>query len=101
MILATFRPRLAARFRSWFRLRGLRRPGSLCSGLDHFIFARLAAVALDRTAALEHHVRIIFLRGPCHGGGEVAERMTVGGTELGGEIDVAAKLQHAVVIALE
>src|SRR5436309_3080899 len=31
----------------------------------------------------------------------MTERMAVGGAELGGEVDVAAKLQHAVVIALE
>ena len=29
------------------------------------------------------------------------ERVAVGGAELGGEIDVAAELQHAVVVALE
>src|SRR5262245_32197280 len=27
--------------------------------------------------------------------------MTVGGTELGGEVDVAAELEHAVIVALE
>src|SRR4051795_13294368 len=54
MILATFRPRLAGRFRFGFRLRGLDRVDGLRGRLGDSIFARLAAVALDRTPALEH-----------------------------------------------
>src|SRR5207244_902833 len=60
-----------------------------------------AAIAFDRAAAIEHHLGVILLRRARHDRGEMTERMAVGGAELGGEVDVAAKLQHAVVIALE
>ena len=50
---------------------------------------------------LEHHVGVILLGGPRHGRRQMLERVAVGGAELGGEIDVAAEFQHAVVIALE
>ncbi len=62
---------------------------------------RLAAIAFDRAAAIEHHLGVVLLRGAGHHGGEMAERMAVGRAELGGEIDVAAELQHPVVVALE
>src|ERR1700704_2536021 len=60
MILATFRPRLAARFRFGFRFGsrgGLVAPGA-------------ATIAFHRTAAGQHHVGVVFLRGARHGGGE-------------------------------
>src|SRR3982074_1729258 len=104
MILATFRPRLAATLRfgfgfgfdgfgfGGFRLRRFRR---------RLVAPRLAAVALDRAAATQHHLGIVVLRGARHGGGKMAERMAVGGAELGGEIDVAAELEQPVVFAVE
>ena len=63
--------------------------------------AGLAAVAFDRAAAGEHHRGVVVLRGAGHHRGEMPERMAVGRAELGGEIDVAAELEHAVVVALE
>src|SRR6266849_4104588 len=100
MILATFRPRLYLRFGfgfcgfgfSGFRFCRFR----LCLGLS-----RSAAIAFDRAAALEHHRGVIFLRRPGHHGGEMAERVAVGRAELGGEVDIAAEGEHAVVVALE
>src|SRR5258708_39154796 len=86
MILATFRPRFAAGF------------GFRFGRLGGFHLARLAAIAFDRAAAGEHHLGVVVLRRPGHDGGEMAERVTIGGAELGGEIDVAAELQHAVVV---
>src|SRR5450631_1078394 len=84
MILATFRPRFAGlRFRFRF------------GRLGRLLFARLASIAFDRAAAGQHHLGVVLLRGAGHDGGEMAERMAVGGAELGGEIDVAAELQHA------
>src|ERR1700680_13145 len=78
MILATFRPRFAGlRFRFRFGRLGL--------------LARLAAIPVDRAAAGQHHLGVVLLRGAGHHGGEMAERMAVGGAELGGEIDVAAE----------
>src|SRR6202140_4849659 len=96
MILATFWPRLAARlcFRFSFR-RLLRRFGRL----GHL--ARLAAIAFDRTAAGEHHVGVVVLARSGHRRGQMAERMAIGGAEFCREIDIAAELEHAVVIALE
>src|SRR5262249_20906650 len=88
VILATFRPRLG-RLRFGF---GLAR---------RLVAARLAAVAFDRAAAIEHHRGVVLLRGSGHHGGEMTERMAIGRAELGGEVDVAAELQHAVVVALE
>src|SRR5579864_2949630 len=113
MILATFRPLLFGLFGARFGLRpggsgfaGFRRAGLVAgrSGDNAgrlLEFARLAAVAFNRTAAGEHHVGVVFLRRAGHLRGQMAERMAVGGAELGGEIDVAAELQHAVVVALE
>src|SRR4029077_4484553 len=65
------------------------------------VLSRPRAVAIDRAAAAEHHLGVIVLRVASHDRGEVLERMPVGRAELGGEIDVAAKLEHAVVVALE
>src|SRR5713101_1368130 len=83
MMLATSRPRLAARLRFGFVPPGL------------------AAIALDRAAAREHHLGVVLLRRAGHDRGQMLERVAVGGAELGGEIDVAAELEHAVVVALE
>src|SRR5215467_10960745 len=68
---------------------------------DLFALLRFAAVTLDRTAAAQHHLRIVFLGGPRHLRGQMLERVSVGGPQLGGEVDVSAKLQHPVVVALE
>ena len=65
------------------------------------VLARARAVALHGAAALEHHVGVVLLRGAGHHRRQMLERMAVGGAELGGEIDVAAEFEHAVVIALE
>src|SRR3984893_697055 len=91
MILATFRPRFAVPLRFGFRFgrRGGFRP------------PRLAAIAFHRAAAGEHHAGVVLLGGAGHDSGEMAERVAIGGAELGGEIDIAAELQHAVVVALE
>src|SRR6476661_2009605 len=62
---------------------------------------RLAAVALDRAPALEHHLRVLFLGRARHLGGDLLERQPVGRRELGGEIDVAAEREHAVPVALQ
>src|SRR5258707_8223570 len=63
MILATFRPRFAARLRFglWF---GCLRGSQL---------ARLASIAFHRAAAGEHHFGVVLLRGSGHDGGEMAE----------------------------
>src|SRR5580704_10285569 len=61
----------------------------------------LAAVAFDQPAALEHHLGVVLLGGPGHDGGHLLEREPVGGAELGGEIDVAAELEHPVPVAPE
>src|SRR3954454_24525857 len=89
VILATFRPRLAGCLRFRFGLAG------------RLVAARLAAIAFDRAAAIEHHLGVVLLRGPGHHSCEMAERMAIGRSELGSEIDVAAELEHAVVVALE
>src|SRR6266702_1031485 len=89
VILATFRPRLAARFRFGFRFGGFGLCGfGLCGfGLGRFRrglarhLARPAAVAFDRAAAREHHRGVIVLGRSRHGGGEVAERVPVGRAE--------------------
>src|SRR5215472_1543317 len=44
---------------------------------------RLAAIALDRPAALEHHVRILLLGESGHGRRDVLERQAVGGEQFG------------------
>src|SRR5262249_35595243 len=63
--------------------------------------ARLAAVAFDRAPAAEHHGRVVLLRGAGHLSGKMLERVAVGRAELGSEVDIAAKLEHPVVVALE
>src|SRR3954447_15302986 len=65
------------------------------------VLARLRPVAFDRTSALEHHLGVVVLRGAGHRRGEMPERMTVGRAELGGEVDIAAQFEHAIVVALE
>src|SRR5258705_7373179 len=105
MILATFRPRLAATLRSGFGFDGFGFGGfRLCRfRLYRFrrrlVAPRLAAVAFDRAAAAQHHLGIVVLRGARHSGGKVAEPMAVGGAGLGGEIDVSPKLAQTVVFA--
>src|SRR5438874_2316943 len=72
--------------------------------LRRFRFLELAgpaAVALDRAAAAQHQVGVVLLGRAGHQRGEMLERMAVGRTELGGEIDVAAQFQKPVVLALE
>src|SRR5580704_17336672 len=91
MILATLRPRFADSLRFGFRFgRG-----------GGFGLAGLAAIAFDRATAGKHHGGVVLLGGPGHHSREMTERVAVGGAQLGGEIDVAAELQHAVVVALE
>src|SRR6185437_10890368 len=115
MILAPFRPlffgarfgfrlfrfRLGGRAFTVLRLAGFlgRRFGGGAGRLVEP--ARPAAIAFHRAAAGEHHVGVVFLRRAGHLGGEMPERMAVGGAEFCREIDVAAELQHAVVISLE
>src|SRR5580692_9457706 len=84
----------------------LRLAGGLSRRLRLKIFGRpvlagARAIAFDRTAALKHHVGIVRLRRAGHDGRQMLERMAVGGAELRGEIDVAAKFQHPVVVALK
>src|SRR5882672_11201663 len=101
MILATFRPRLAATLRFGFGFDGFGFGFRLCrfrlggsgSRRRGLVAPRLAAIAFHRPAAPQHHLGIVVLRGARHGGGKMAERMAVGGAELGGEIDVAAELE--------
>src|SRR6478735_4042856 len=93
MILATF---LSFRLRLCLRLVRLDDAGS-----SFRIFAGAAAVALDLAAAAQHQVGIVLLGRACHHCCKMLERMAVGRAELGGEIDVAAELEHPVVLALE
>src|SRR5260370_376312 len=103
MILATFRSCLFGTLRSRAgRGFGARLASRLaCRRFGGGIAPRPAAVALNRTAAGQHHLGIVFLGRAGHYGRDVLERMAVGCAELGGEIDVAAKLQHPVVVPLE
>src|SRR5215813_8732956 len=55
MILATFRPRFAPR---------LPFGSAACAGFRRPVASRLAAIALDRPAAGEHHGGVVLLRGP-------------------------------------
>src|SRR5215813_9989317 len=100
MILATFRPRLGC-----LRFGCLRLGCRLCARAGNQDIALRpsgpAAVAFHRAAAVEHHLGVVVLRGPGHHGSEMTKRMEVGRAELGSEVDVAAELQHAVVVALE
>src|SRR3979411_2748348 len=85
MILATFRPRLAATLRSGFGFDGFGFGGFGFGGfrLRRFwrslVAPRLAAVAFHRPAAPQHHLGIVVLRGARHGGGKMAERKDGGG----------------------
>src|SRR6266404_3301468 len=106
IILATFRSCLLGTLRSRAgRGFGARPGGGFASRLACRRFCgiapRFAAVALDRTAAGKHHLGIVFLGRARHHGRDVLERMAVGRAQFGGEIDVAAELQHAVVVPLE
>src|SRR6516165_10507638 len=65
------------------------------------VLAGTRTIAFDRAAVAEHHRRVFLLRRAGHEGGKMLERMTVGGAEFGGEIDVAAELEHAVIVTLE
>ena len=65
------------------------------------VLAGARAIAFDRTAAAEHHLGVVVLRVAGHHCRQMLEGMPVGRPELGGEIDVAAKFEHAIVIALE
>src|SRR5437899_3476035 len=58
MILATFRPRFAARL--GFRF------GRFASRLGGLVASRSAAIAFDRAAAQEHHLGVVLLRRPGH-----------------------------------
>src|SRR5690348_14741373 len=69
--------------------------------LGRRLLAGARAVAFDGAAACQHHRRVILLGRTGHQRREMLKRMPVGGAKLGGEIDVAAELQHAVVVALE
>src|SRR6185503_18755503 len=91
MILATALLSLA---RFWLGRLDDARPGIL-------VLARPRAVAVDRTAAAQHHVGIILLGRAGHQRCEVLERMAVAGAELGGEVDVAAQFQQTIILALE
>src|SRR6185503_3912334 len=95
MILATFRPLFfGARF--GFRLGGFGFTGLRLAGFLGRRFgggagrlvepARPAAIAFHRAAAGEHHVGVVFLRRAGHLGGEMPERMAVGGAEFCREI---------------
>jgi hypothetical protein len=64
--------------------------------LATFLPLRLAAVADDRSSAPKHHLGIALLRASGHEGCNLLERKAVGRAELGGEIDVPAKLQHPI-----
>src|SRR5690242_18957353 len=71
---------------------------SLAGGFRFRIFrlepAGFAAVAFNRAAAAQHQVGVILLGRAGHQSGEMLERMAVGRTELGGEVDVAAEFEH-------
>src|SRR5882672_6168573 len=62
---------------------------------------RLAAVAFDRPAPVQHHVRVLLLRGPRHERGHMLEGKPVRREKLRQEIDIAAVPDHAVPVALE
>src|SRR5215475_11847665 len=62
---------------------------------------RFASIALDRAAAVQHHLRIFLFCGARHFGGDLRERETVGGENLREEIDIAAELDHAVPVPLQ
>src|SRR6185312_11709368 len=62
---------------------------------------RLAAIALDRPPAVQHHLRILLLGEPGHGRGHELKGLPVGGEQLGQVVDVAAQLDHAAPVAIQ
>src|SRR5690242_754919 len=62
---------------------------------------RLAAIAVDRPSAVQHHLRVLFLREPGHGRRDELERLAVRREQLREVVDVAAQLDHAAPVALE
>src|SRR5215471_13620748 len=98
IILATFRPCLFAALWSCLARRFDPRLGRGLGRLAGRRFLaevepRLAAVALDRTAAGQHHLGIVLLGRAGHDRRHVLERVSVSSAKLGGEIDVAAEFQ--------
>src|SRR5439155_26444002 len=63
--------------------------------------ARLAAIAVDRTAAAQHHVGVFLLGRTAHDRGEMLERVAACRAESRDELDVAGERQHPVVLTLE
>src|SRR5665213_2514571 len=61
---------------------------------------RFAAIAFDRTAAMEHHVGVLLLRRTGHLRRQLLEGEAVERAELRGEVDVAAEFEHLVPIAV-
>src|ERR1700681_4539440 len=62
---------------------------------------RLAAVALDRAAAFEHHLGVVGLRLARHQRGDLLEREAVARGELGRVVNVPAKLEHPVPVPVQ
>src|SRR5690606_41268509 len=62
---------------------------------------RDAAIARRRATAGDHHVAIGLLAHAGHLRGEVLEGESVGRADLGEEVDIAAELDHPVVVARE
>src|SRR5215204_5067087 len=62
---------------------------------------RLEAVASHRPSALGQHVGVVLLAHAGHFGGDLLEGQAIGRAELGGEVDVAAELDHAIPVAIE
>src|SRR5579864_4262178 len=59
----------------------------------------LAAIAVNRPAALEHHLRILLLGEAGHGRRNMLEGQAIGGEQLREEVNVATELDHATPIA--
>src|SRR3546814_6810634 len=57
------------------------------------------AVAFWRTAAVVHHIAIFWKAHVGHGRHRFGKADAVGREDLGEEVDVAAKIEHAVVVA--
>jgi hypothetical protein len=58
-----------------------------------------AAVALDRAAAVDHHVAVLGLGHARHAARHLLEAQPVGGADLGEEVDVAAEADAFVEVA--
>src|SRR6185295_10771168 len=58
-----------------------------------------AAVAFHRAAAAKHHLAVLLRRFAGHAGGGELEAQAVAREDLGEEVDVAARRDHAVVVA--